>query len=322
MTRYGITVVIPVYNGAASLDALIERLQNSLDSLARPYEVILVNDGSRDDSWRVIQRLIEERPFVKGMDLMRNYGQHNALLAGVRAAQYDMTVTMDDDLQHDPADIGVLLNELNRGYDVVYGTPAKKQHGPLRGAASTITRIALGSVMNIRVAENVSAFRVFRTELREAFAAYCGPFVSIDVLLTWGTSSFTALPVPHHPRAQGHSNYTFRKLMAHAMDMMTGFSTFPLRIASVLGFLMAVFGLGILVYVVGRYFMAGGSVPGFPFLASVIAIFSGVQLFAFGLFGEYLARMHFRIMNKPSYAIRQTSQRAEVAGGHQISKSE
>jgi undecaprenyl-phosphate 4-deoxy-4-formamido-L-arabinose transferase len=141
--------------------------------------------------------------------------------------------------------------------------------------------------------------------VREAFANYQGPFVSIDVLLTWGTTRFAAVSVRHDPRRIGKSNYTFRKLVTHALNMMTGFSVLPLQLASLMGFCLALFGLLVLVYVLGRYLIQGGSVPGFPFLASTIAIFSGVQLLSLGIIGEYLSRMHFRIMEKPTYVIRQ-----------------
>ena len=150
----------------------------------------------------------------------------------------------------------------------------------------------------------MSAFRVFRTQLRQAFHDYESPFVSIDVLLTWATNRFGAVPVRHDPRKLGTSNYTIRKLLIHALNMMTGFSIVPLQIASVTGFVFTLFGFAVLIQVIGRYLIEGGAVPGFPFLASVIAIFSGAQLFALGIIGEYLARVHSRSMGRPTYAIR------------------
>ena len=156
------------------------------------------------------------------------------------------------------------------------------------------------------LARNVSAFRLFRTQLREAFAGYQTPFVSIDVLLTWATTRFTAIPVVFQPRYSGTSTYTFTKLVRHALDMMTGFSTAPLQLASLIGFGCTLFGLAVFLYVFTRYCVEG-SVPGFPFLASIIAIFSGAQLFALGVIGEYLARIHFRTMNRPVYVVRSVS---------------
>jgi undecaprenyl-phosphate 4-deoxy-4-formamido-L-arabinose transferase len=240
--------------------------------------------------------------------LSRNFGQHNALLCGIRAAQGEAVVTIDDDLQHPPEEIPKLVDKLNEGYDVVYGTPQFQQHGLWRNLASRLTKLALQGVMGAETARHVSAFRAFYAQIRDAFVNYKSPFVSIDVLLTWGTKRFAAVPIRHDPRYSGKSNYTFRKLVVQALNMMTGFSTLPLQIASLVGFIFTVFGFGVFVYVIGRYLVMGYSVPGFPFLASIIAIFSGVQLFTLGIIGEYLARMHFRSMERPPYVVKSTSE--------------
>lgn len=298
-----LSVVVPVYNAALSLNDLAERLAAALPAISDRYELILVDDSSHDRSWDVVRELVARYPWVRGIKLMRNSGQHNALLCGIRAARYEIIVTIDDDLQHPPEHIASLLAKLDEGYDVVYGTPQREQHGLWRDLASRVTKLALQSAMGAETARHVSAFRVFHTRLRRAFGTYRGPFVSIDVLLTWGATRFAAVPVPHQPRTTGTSNYTFRKLVAHAMNMATGFSEVPLQLASWLGFGFTLFGVAILLYVLGRYLLEGGSVPGFPFLASIIALFSGVQLFVIGIFGEYLARMHFRLMDRPAYTV-------------------
>ena len=305
MTVPSLSVVIPVYNGAASLPTLVRQVNEVLDREHIQAEIILVNDASSDDSWKRIQEIGAVTPNLRGINLMRNYGQHNALLCGIRLAAGEIIVTMDDDLQHPPSQIPALLMELAKGYDVVYGTPRAEQHGLWRDLASQLTKLALSSAMGAETARRVSAFRAFRTQLREAFAAYQGPFVSVDVLLTWATTRFASITVPHEPRQHGQSNYTLRKLVVHALNMMTGFSVLPLQIASIIGFAFTVFGLLVLVYVVGRYFISGGSVPGFPFLASIIAIFSGAQMFALGIIGEYIARIHFRSMDRPPSAVRE-----------------
>ncbi len=302
-----ISVVVPVYNSEGTLTELVQRLQIVLSALAEQFEVIFVNDGSRDRSWQIISKLAEEYHWVRGINLMRNYGQHNALLSGIRAAKFEIVVTLDDDLQNPPEEIPKMIAQLNMGSDVVFGTPNKEQHGLWRNLASQITKIVLKGAMGADVARNVSAFRVFRTSLRDAFQDYCGPFVSIDVLLTWGTTLFVAIPVQHDPRVNGISSYTVGKLITHAFNMMTGFSVMPLQFASLMGFLSILFGFGVLVYVIGRYILQGTSVPGFPFLTSIITIFAGAQLFALGIIGEYLARMHFRMMNRPAYVIRENT---------------
>jgi undecaprenyl-phosphate 4-deoxy-4-formamido-L-arabinose transferase len=303
--RFQISVVVPVYNSQGTLPELARRLHAVLPSLASAHEIILVNDGSRDRSWQIVRELAQSYPSVRGIDLMRNYGQHNALLAGIRAANYDLIVTLDDDLQNPPEEIPTLVAKVAEGFDVVYGAPARERHGVWRDLASRLTKLALQASMGVETARKVSAFRAFRTQLRRAFADYRSPFLSIDVLLTWGTNRFAAVTVRHEPRTVGVSNYTLRKLITHAVNMITGFSTFPLQIASMIGFGFTLFGLVVLAYVLGRFLLEGSSVPGFPFLASVIAVFSGAQLFALGIIGEYLARMHFRTMEKPTYTIRE-----------------
>ena len=315
MPAPAVSVVIPVYNGEAHLPLLAERLVPMLQAQTSSFEVIFVDDGSRDSSWNVVQTLANSYSFITGIRLMRNYGQHNALLCGIRAARYEVIVTIDDDLQNPPEEIPALLKRLEEGYDVVYGTPREQQHGFLRNIASTVTKIALQSVMGAETARSVSAFRAFRTSLRAAFAEYHGPHVSIDVLLTWGTNRFAAVMVHHDARQQGKSNYTFAALLRHAMNMMTGFSTIPLRVASLIGLVFTLFGGVLLFFILVRYVVQGSVVPGFAFLASTITILSGAQLFALGIIGEYLARMHFRMMDKPAYAVMSCAIGGETIAG-------
>ena len=302
-----ISVIVPVYNGQDSLSELVDRLHAVLKLLEIQYELLLVNDGSADRSWEVISSLAAQHEWIRGINLMRNYGQHNALLMAIRNARHDVIVTLDDDLQNPPEEIPKLLEKLSDEYDVVYGTPQSEQHGFWRDMASRISKLAFQTTMGVDTARNVSAFRAFRTILREAYADYQSPFVSIDVLLTWGTKRFTSVSVRHDQRVVGISNYTFRMLVTHALNMMTGFSTLPLQLASLIGFGCTLFGLAVLAFVLVRYVIEGGSIPGFPFLASVISIFAGAQLFTIGIIGEYLSRMHFRSMGRPYAVVRETA---------------
>ncbi|MBL8861862.1 MAG: glycosyltransferase [Planctomycetes bacterium] len=301
-----LSVVVPVFNSEGSLPVLVERLEPVLRAVADRFELVLVNDGSRDGSWAVVQDLTRRHDWVRGFDLMRNFGQHNALLCGVRAARGSVVLTMDDDLQHPPEELPKLLHELARGYDVVYGAPHQESHGLLRNLASQATKLALQKSMGAATARRVSAFRAFRTHLRDVFADYRNQYVSLDVLLTWGTTRFSSVVVRHDPRTIGQSNYTLRKLLTHALNMVTGFSAVPLQIASITGFACTLLGLAILIYVLWTKLVHGSPVEGFTFLASMVALFSGAQLFALGVLGEYLARMHFRMMDRPAYAVRES----------------
>lgn len=315
-TTPGISVVIPVYNSVQTLDELLRRLSSVLPGLSQAYEVILVNDGSRDASWGEITRLAGQYPWLRGFNMMRNYGQHNALLCGIRAAQYAVIVTMDDDLQHPPEEMHKLLamlestDEHGNAYDVIYGVPQKLPHSWWRNAFSVLTKRVLASVMGVRNIRDFSAFRAFRTHLRQAFQSYNNPNVLIDVLLSWGTARFTTVVVNEKPRVHGESNYNFSRLFQYTMVVLTGFSTAPLRFTSMIGFLFTFIGIAIFLYVLGVYFLLG-SIPGFPFLASIISMFSGTQLFALGIMGEYLARIFDRSMDRPPYVLFQASSTAQ-----------
>lgn len=300
-----VSVVIPVYRGAASLEQLANRIAAALTGTE--WELVFVDDGSPDDSWQTIERLAAHDSRVRGINLMRNYGQHNALLAGIRAASKPVVVTMDDDLQNPPEEIPRLLGALAEGVDLVYGTPLEREHSIMRNAGTWFAKLALRPVIGADAAARVSAFRAFRTDLRTAFSEFSGSYVSIDVLLSWGATRVTSVPVEHHRRMEGTSGYSLGRLATHALNVLTGFSTRPLRFASLLGFASTLLGLAVLILVVVRYATAGNPVPGFPFLASMIAIFSGAQLLTLGIIGEYLARMHVRIMDRPPYVIRATA---------------
>lgn len=247
---------------------------------------------------------------------MRNYGQHNALLTGIRLAQYQVIVTLDDDLQNPPEEIPTLLSHLGQGHDVVYGTPMVEQHGVWRNMASRVTKLALKGAMGVDIARDVSAFRAFRSHVCSAFAAFDGPAVNLDVLLTWGTTRFDSVDVQHHRRKRGGSNYTLRKLVVHAVNMVTGFSTQPLRLTSGMGFAFTLIGMGLFAYLILRYLIDGVAVPGFLFLASSMVLFSGAQMFALGIIGEYLASIHRRSMARPISVVRRmTGQRTNKRGG-------
>ncbi|BBB48269.1 glycosyltransferase family 2 protein [Pelolinea submarina] len=300
--KENLSVVIPVYNSEKTLTELTQRIDAALKERCDRYEIILVNDGSRDASWSTVKQLMQANPAIRGINLMRNYGQHNALLCGIRAARYEITVTMDDDLQHLPEEIGKLLDKLAEGYDVVYGIPEKLVHSLWRNLSSKLSKRFLARILGLKRLKYISAFRAFKTDLRRSFASFNGPNVIMDALLTWGTDNFGTVEVVEQQRSVGRSNYTLGKLINLGMTVLTGFSTIPLKFASFTGFFLTLFGVGILIYAVIRS-LQEGSVPGFPFLASIISIFSGAQLFALGIFGEYLGSIFHRSMNQPAYTL-------------------
>jgi glycosyltransferase involved in cell wall biosynthesis len=307
MASSDLSVVVPVYNSEASLPLLVQRLDVVLKNLGGQFEVLLVNDDSQDNSWKVIEKLSQMYPAVRGIALARNYGQHNALLCGIRAARFAIIVTIDDDLQDRPEEIPNLIAPLAKDWDVVYGVPSRGHHGLWRDCASNLIKWSLQKAMRTNVARNVSAFRAFRRSIADAFLQFQGAFFSLDVLLAWGTTRFTSITVPHDPRPYGKSNYTFVKLMGHALNLIVGFTVLPLRLTTIVGLCASIFGVIVLIFILASYVIRGGSIPGFPFLASIISIFSGVQLFCLGIMGEYMGRIYSRTMNKPAYLVRMTT---------------
>jgi glycosyltransferase involved in cell wall biosynthesis len=300
-----LSVVVPVYNGSDTLPQLVDEVGKVLPNVAGEFELVLVNDGSPDQSWEVISSLAQTYAWVRGIDLMRNYGQHNATLCGVREARYEVIVIMDDDLQNPPHEIPKLLEKLKDGYDVVYGVARKRQQVWWKSLASVIVKRAIAYVMGLRTVRDIGAFKAFRADLRKSFENFNSPDVLVDVLLSWGTSRFASVTVEEAPRTVGKSNYNLFKLIKVSLLVLTSYTTIPLRLASIVGFLFTLFGFGVLTYVLVTYF-AAGSIPGFSFLASSVTIFSGVQLFALGILGEYLARVFERTGGRPTYTIART----------------
>jgi glycosyltransferase involved in cell wall biosynthesis len=306
-----LSVVIPVFRAGATLDRLLPELTRELERLCERHEIILVEDSGGDDSWARIRIAAQNDPRIRGIRLSRNFGQHAALLCGIRKANFAITATLDDDMQHPPAELAPLLQGIVDGADLMYGIPQTPEHSVFRSLASKLSNHIIlsnyaGGYTDI---EAFSAFRVFRTALREGFREAHGSNLSLDVLLAWTTSKARSVRVTFGQRFSGTSNYTLAMLLRHAFNMFAGFSSAPLRLASAFGFGFSLFGFGLLAWVVMNYFVNRGSIPGFTFMASIVSLFSGIQLLVLGLMGEYISRIYLRSMRQPSYlAAEDTSQ--------------
>lgn len=301
----GISVVVPCYKSGQTLPELARLLVPVLETTAEHHEVILVVDGSPDDTWDVARSLAAEYPTIEAIRLSRNFGQHNAILAGVRAARFDVIVTMDDDLQHRPEEIPTLVNALTPNLDLVYGVAAEEEHGFLRSFASRNVKSVMALGLGIKNARSISAFRIFRTYLRDGFVGLDGPHASVDVALSWATTRTGTTLVQMDHRADGRSNYSFRLLLRHTINTLLGYSTLPLRFVGYLGFVFGIVGTVLLAVVLWQFFAGSTTVQGFTTLASMVAIFSGAQMVALGVVGEYIARIHSQNMGRPTYVIRE-----------------
>lgn len=300
-----VSVVIPCYRSRSTLPTLVQRIHASLGGCVDDYEVILVVDGSPDDTYAMARDLEREDPeHVRAVLLRRNYGQHNALLAGVVRARHGVVVTMDDDLQHRPEEIGKLLAPLSDPLvDLVYGVPVTEEHGFWRSLASRAVKRGLAAAQ-VENARHVSAFRAFRTDLRDGFAHVADAFASLDVLLSWTTTGVRRADVEMDVRTEGESAYNLPKLLRHTFNMVTGYGTLPLRVVSWLGMACGFLGLVLLGVVLWKFLSGETTVAGYTTLASMIALFSGAQMLSIGVLGEYIGRLHFRSMQRPTYLVR------------------
>lgn len=304
-----LSVVIPVYRSAATLHALTDRLVAVLEARAVDYEIIFVDDGSPDDSWQVLRHVQAARPErVLAIQLMRNFGQHNALMCGFHHARGEIIITLDDDLQNPPEEILKLLDALRSGQlDVVYGCYATKEHPLWRNLGSRLGNAFYRLVFRSPAA--VTSFRAIRREVLENILAYSLNYTFIDGLLAWTTQRIGQTPVQHRPRQSGRSGYSLGKLASLAVTAFTNFSLLPLRWISVCGFACAGLGLLASVYYLIQYLLARIIVPGYASLMIAILVLGGVQLLALGIMAEYLGRLHMNINRKPQYVER------EVLGG-------
>ena len=303
----GISLVCPVYCSAQTLRILVDEICTCLNGTHK-FEILLIDDRSPDSSWLEILQISKENSAVRGIRLGRNVGQHGALLAGIRSARFDKIVTIDDDLQNPPSEVIKLVQALDSNGGVVYGVSTDVKQKLWRKASSIGAKQLFKKFLGFDSAVKISSFRAFETNLRNAFSGEIGPSVSIDSLLTWSTSTFCSIDVQHHPRLQGKSHYSFRELVRFMIDTATGYSVVPLRLATTLGSIVTILGFVMFLWVTLRPILTGVSVPGFPLLAASLAIFSGTQLLVLGILGEYIGKMHFRVMNKPSYVIVDSSE--------------
>jgi undecaprenyl-phosphate 4-deoxy-4-formamido-L-arabinose transferase len=305
MTPLEISVVVPVYCSAPTLPVLVDRLLATLNGMGVPFEIIFVEDGSPDDAWRVLTGLQQRHPDrLVVVQLMRNYGQHNALMCGFHRARGRFVVTLDDDLQNPPEEIPKLYRAIvEQGLDLVYGQPRDKRHAGWRNAGSWLINSFFRRVFNSSV--SVTAFRIIRWELVQCTFAYDLNFTFVDGLLAWNTQRLGAVEVEHHDRAVGRSSYSVGKLVRLALNLFTNFSLLPLRVISVCGLSIGAMGFVAAFYYLVLWFTASITVPGYASLIVAVLVLGGVQLLALGVMGEYLGRLHLNVNRKPQFVERQ-----------------
>jgi glycosyltransferase involved in cell wall biosynthesis len=304
-----LSVVIPVYGSEKVLPELVRRLQNVLDQREQTknrYEVIFVCDCSPDNSWNVIQSLSAQHPFVRGILLRMNAGQHNALMAGFAKAQGEVVITMDDDLQHSPDDIPALLQELHAGRDVVYARFQSRKHAGWKIAGSRLNDVVAGYLMHKPKGLYLSPFRAMTAEICADVLRYRGPYVYVDGLILSVTRNIGSVDVNHHDRFAGDSGYSLRKSISLWLKMATSFSIVPLRITSILGMCLASLGFFFALLLIVQKLTIDVMPIGWSSLIVTVLVIGGVQLLALGMVGEYLGRVLLTLNSRPQYVIGKT----------------
>lgn len=297
-----VSVVVPVYNSSKSLEELLQRTTASLTAI--PHEIILVNDGSKDDSWKTIVRLKERYGnSLIGINLSRNFGQHNALVCGFSVAKGELIITMDDDLQHPPEEIGKLVATYDSTQaDVVYGIPENKQHSGMRNAGSYFVRKSSHYLEN---KVEGSSFRLIRATIAKKIDTHHhNTMLFIDEILSWYTSNYASVTVRHDARKHGQSTYSYRTLFRLYLDVIVNHSAVPLQLMTWLGLIgsLVTFGIGTL-FIIRKFIY---DVPiGFTALIVAILFTGSILLMCMGIIGRYLYKLYQLQNRKPGYVIRE-----------------
>ena len=305
-----LSLVIPVYGSEPVLPELVRRLQAMFDQQGRPsgdYELILVCDCSPDRSWAVIRSLAKQYPWVRGILLRMNAGQHNALMAGFSKARGHVIVTMDDDLQHAPEDIPLLLAELAQGRDMVYARFKSRKHAGWKVAGSRLNDLVAGYLMNKPKGLYLSPFRAMTADIRDDILRYQGPYVYVDGLILSVTRNIGTVDVDHHERYAGDSGYSLRKSISLWLKMATNFSIVPLRITSFVGLCFAGVGFVLALVLIIQKLTLDRMPIGWSSLIVTVLIVGGVQLLALGMLGEYLGRVLLILNSRPQYVVGETT---------------
>ena len=306
---YTLSIVVPVYNGAASVGELVQALE-ALD-IPGGHEIVLVNDGSPDNSRDVCVELVKTAKIpVTLVDHARNYGEHNAVMTGLRHARGKWVINMDDDLQNPPSEVVRLLNYAQENkYEVVYTYYDEKQHAGWRNLGSQFTNWCATQLLDKPKDLYLSSFRCMSAFLVERILDYHGPFPYIDGLILQITRDIGRLKVQHLPRAIGRSNYTIRRLVRLWLNMFVNFSVMPLRLATVAGMVLAGIGLLGVIFVFIEAMIRRDTPPGWGSLMAAILFLSGMQLMILGIFGEYLGRIYLTLNRKPQAIVRKIFKR-------------
>lgn len=298
-------MVIPVYNEQENLPALLPRLLPVLDRVGRPYEVLFVDDGSRDASLSILRSFVEAHPGkVRALELSRNFGQHPAILAAFQRARGKVVVTLDADLQNPPEEIPKLLARIDEGYDVVGGIRRQRKDSWFRRAASRMVNRVTGAITGMRLSDYGCMLRAYSRDVVNEINACEENATFIPALAQSFSRRPTEVEVAHAERAAGRSKYSLYRLLRLNFDLMTGFSVVPLQIFTLFGFVVAAGGVGFGIFLGIRRLIVGAEVEGVFTLFAILFTVVGVLLAGLGIVGEYIGRIYHEVRRRPRFSVR------------------
>lgn len=303
MNKTDISVVIPIYNEAENIRELYDRLTASITPISPRYELIFIDDGSTDNSLNMLKDLRSKDKNIRILKFTRNFGQQSAVLAGFRHCKGEIIIQLDADLQNPPEEIPKLIQKLNEGFDLVSGVRKKRQDSFLRKTCSSFLFFLVSKLMGKKIRLDISSFRVMKRSVIKKINQCKDKSKFLSTLVSWLGVPSAQVEVDHYKRLHGKTKYSTGKLVQLALDIITGFSRFPLRMVTYLGFFGATIGFLLMMFLLFQRYVRGIMYDGFTVLAALFSLFAGVQLLSIGILGEYIGRIYSQVQDLPDYVI-------------------
>lgn len=301
-----LSIVIPVYNEEANLGCLMERLYPAIQNTGHSFEIIFTNDGSSDRSLEVLIRMEAEYKEVKVLDFTGNFGQHMAILAAFEISSGEIVITLDADLQNPPEEIPRLVDEIEKGHDVVGTIRQQRQDSSFRKMASRIVNITTNKITGMQMRDYGCMLRAYHRHVVDNINRCKESTTFIPALAQTFASNPTEIEVGHAERAEGESKYSFYKLIRLNFDLMTGFSVVPLQLFALFGIITSLLSVAFAVFLLVRRFIVGAEVEGVFTLFAILFFFIGIIIMGIGIVGEYVGRIYQEVRKRPRFVVRRT----------------
>lgn len=306
------SIIVPVYKSESFVENTVVEIMRAITHFSIDAEIILVNDGSPDNSWGVIRRLADEHQNIKAINFVKNYGQHNAVLCGFAHSAGDYVITLDDDLQNPPMEIGHLIAKAGSGdYDLVFGRFREKKHSFFRRLGSKLIGFLNQKVFSKPADITLTNFRIIRRDLVERVLSHKTPYPYIPGLLLMYSAGMANVMVEHDERADGVSNYTLKKIISLMSRLLINYSSYPLRLLSTIGLFVSLVSFVVGLFYLGLGLFSGASVPGWTTLVVLVSFLGGFIIALLGLVGEYLSRILDQLSTPQSYFIKEIHEKRE-----------